>query len=261
VLRDFALPAIVVSSLVVGALLQPQFFDLFSLFLTCGGALMVTYLSYSKSQLRNLLLAVGDLLAAKATTVQEHIEELRRLTDLYRLEGLRGLESQERHLGDRYLRYGLELLLDLSREEKIRFRMEERLVTLLAEAEINRQILTTLGRLLPSFGLIGTLIGMVLLLSRISPAGHNGLTAALSLSMLTTLYGAVFANVIVAPLLARLQSVAIENASAMNLTKDWILMIARGEPAAVGANMRASLLDLRIDRLPLWDPIGLATQR
>ena len=94
---------------------------------------------------------------------------------------MRGLESQEHHLSDPYLRYGLELLLDLSREEKIRARMEHRRLTLLAEHEINRQILTTLGRLLPPFGLIGTLVGMVQLLSRISPSEHHGLPAALGL--------------------------------------------------------------------------------
>src|SRR5581483_10467002 len=51
-----------------------------------------------------------------------------------------------------------------------------------------RQILATLGKLLPSFGLIGTLIGMVLLLSKISSRDPGSLPAALGLAVLTTLY-------------------------------------------------------------------------
>jgi chemotaxis protein MotA len=119
----------------------------------------------------------------------------------------------------------------------------------------------TLGKLLPSFGLIGTLIGMVLLLSRMSALEPKGLPAALGLAVLTTLYGAVIANVLVAPLLARVQSAAVEQESSMNLTKDWILMIARGETAMLCENMRPSLLDLEPDRGQVWNSIGAATQR
>lgn len=259
--RDFALAGVVVFTLTVIGFFQPQFFDPVSLLITCGGALMVTGFSYSKSQLRNFLVALRDLLATKATTVPEHIEELRRLTDLFRRQGLRGLESQERRLSDRYLGYGVELLLDLCREEKIRSRMEHRRLTMLAEHEINRQILTTLGKLLPSFGLIGTLIGMVLLLSRVSALEPKGLPAALGLAVLTTLYGAVLANVLVLPLLARLQSAAVEKENSMNLTKEWILMIARGETAIIGEHVRATLLDTAADRLQEWEPLGVALPR
>ena len=70
VFRDFALAGVVVFTLTVIGFFQPQFFDPVSLLITCGGALMVTCFSYSRSQLRNFLVALRDLLATKATTVQ-----------------------------------------------------------------------------------------------------------------------------------------------------------------------------------------------
>ena len=83
------------------------------------------------------------------------------------------------------------------------------MLTDLGEHEIHRQMLLAMGELLPSFGLIGTLIGMVLLLGNLSTQDSQTLPAALGLAVLTTLYGAVSANVIVAPILARLQSAAV----------------------------------------------------
>lgn len=46
---------------------------------------------------------------------------------LFCLEGLRGGESQEKHLDDGYLKYGVELLVDLHNAESIRARLEDRL--------------------------------------------------------------------------------------------------------------------------------------
>jgi len=246
---------------VVGLFLAREFFDPLSLLLTLGGALGVTYCSYSKAQFHGLWDALGELFAKDRRTVSEHARELDRLTELFRLHGIRGLENQERHLRDVFLRYGVALLVDLHNQEQIRLRLEHELARFAAAAEINRQILTTLGKLLPSFGLIGTLIGMVLLLSRVAALEPKGLPAALGLAVLTTLYGAVFANVLVLPLLARVQSYAVEKENSMQLSMDWILMIARGDTAMSAEHRRAARSAPDHDRLQEWEPVGLALRR
>jgi chemotaxis protein MotA len=126
---------------------------------------------------------------------------------------------------------------------------------------VYRQILTTLGRLLPSFGLIGTLIGMVLMLSRVAALEPKGLPSALGLALLTTLYGALFANVLVAPLLARLQAAAAEKESSMRMTKDWLLMLARCESAPVVEARRAGRRSTEAERLQEWAPSGAMLRR
>ena len=260
-LRKLGLPISIGSIVGLGFLLKPEFFDPLSLLLTLGGALTVTWLSYSKEQLLGLWLAVRELIKGTTYGAQEHARELRRLTELFRLHGIRGLESQERYLKDGFLRYTVELLVDLHSEERIRLRLEHRLASVAAVSEINRQILTTLGRLLPSFGLIGTLIGMVLLLSRIAALDPKGLPGALGLSVLTTLYGAVLANCVVAPILARMQSSAVERETNMNLTKEWTLMMTRGDTAMIADNGRAALLEFDSDKLQEWAPLGVAVRR
>ena len=260
-LLSFILPIGLGLIALIGLVLARAFFDPLSLLLTLGGALGVTYCSYSKAQLGGLWDAIGELFAKHRRTVSEHAHELDRLTELFRLHGIRGLENQERHLPDRFLRYGVSLLVDLHNHEQIRLRLEHELARVGAAAEINRQILTTLGKLLPSFGLIGTLIGMVLMLSRVAASQPEGLPAALGLAVLTTLYGAVFANVLVLPLLARIQSFAVENENSMRLSKDWIMMIARGETATISAQRRPSRQVPDSDRLEEWEPIGVPLRR
>jgi flagellar motor component MotA len=129
----------------------------------------------------------------------------------------------------------------------------------LREHEINRQILSTLGKLLPSFGLIGTLIGMVILLGNLSSQDTQSLPAALGVAVLTTLYGAVSANLLVAPLLARLQAAAAEREMKMRWIKDWVLMIARGKPEMMHALTVVG--EIEPQRKLSWTELGAAAPR
>jgi chemotaxis protein MotA len=156
------------------------------------------------------------------------------------------------------------MLVDLYKEDKIHMRLQHQLADVLRRNEISRQILLTLGRLLPSFGLIGTLVGMVLLLKNISVQDAQSLPSALGLAVLTTLYGAVLANVFVAPFAARLHAAAVEKEARMRLTIDWVLWIVRGEaPATVGSKLAIFLpaADAGRRREQGWAPLVLTAQR
>lgn len=247
----------------LGAYYKPEFFDPLSLLFTLGGALAVTGLSYSKAQLTGLWYALRGLCDEAVDPTADHARELQRLTELFRLHGIRGLEHQESHLKDGYLRFAVGLLVDCHTEEKIRLRLEHRLAAFVAANETNREILATLGKLLPSLGLIGTLIGMVLLLGGVANLDTKSLPGALSLAVLTTLYGALFANVLVAPVAGRLQSAAMQKEVNMLLTKDWLLVIARGDAAAIeNSPMPLTLVrEAEAAKSPEWQPMRLTAQR
>jgi chemotaxis protein MotA len=263
-LRIIVAPIVVVACLILGAVVWPEFFNLPSLAITLGGSVTVTYFSYSRRQWFDLAQAIQSLLIEKQRNLPDHLEELARLTRLYRLEGLRGLESQERSLADPFVRQTVGMLVDLYKEDKIHARLHHQLANVLRRNEISRQILLTLGRLLPSFGLIGTLIGMVLLLQNISAQDAQSLPAALGLAVLTTLYGTVLANVFVAPLAARLHAAAVENEARMRLTIDWVMWIVRGEAATTIASRLAVFhpaADASTRREQDWAPLVLTVQR
>ena len=261
--QGFTVPIAALAALITGAFVWPEFFNIPSLLLTLGGAILVTYVSYPKEQLRGLLLHVRVLFMEAPSPLQNHIDELARLTRLFRLQGLRGLENQESQLKDPFLKQGVSMLVDLHKEETIHARMDFLCVNILSEHEASRQILLTLGKLLPSFGLIGTLIGMVLLLKNISGQDVQSLPAALGLAVLATLYGAVLANAVVAPLAARLLSIALEEERKMHLTLDWVTKLLRGEAAAaVAGKLRVSLppIEAAVQERN-WSPAVLPTLR
>jgi chemotaxis protein MotA len=214
------------------SILRPEFLDVPSLLLTLGGSMAVILFSYSPRQLREVLEVSRAVLSEKPRIPREYADELSRLTQLYRAEGLRGLESAERRLDDFFLRRATGMLVDLQREEKICATLERDLSDAVCRHEIADQVLLTLSKTLPAFGLIGTLVGMVLLLRDLYTQDLETLPAALSLAVLTTLYGAVFANVMVAPFAVRLHAATTEKEIRMQLTIDWAMSLVRSEAAA-----------------------------
>jgi chemotaxis protein MotA len=230
-LRNYIVPAGAVMALMAGAIWWPEFVHVPSLALTLGGSLIVTGISYSRTQLCCLLGMLNALWFEDQASRQQQIEILAKLTRLYRLQGLKGLEHAEHHLRDPFLKQAVTMLVDLRREERIHAKLDHLLASFVSQSDTARQILLTLGKLLPAFGLIGTLMGMVLLLRDMPGHQVAALPAALSLAVLTTLYGAVLANVVVAPLAARLQTHAAEKEMMMRMTEQWAMMLVRGETA------------------------------
>src|ERR1044071_2444055 len=178
--RTLAVPFTVLIATLAVISRRPEFFDLPSLVLIVGGSALVICLSYSRDQLYELLVAIRAMMRDRQPNIQEHLQELARLARLFRLEGIRGLENQETHLPDNFMRRAVMMVVDLHRTEIIQTVLQRELATVMSREEVSRQILLLLARLLPSFGLIGTLSGLVSLLKGVSTNNIASLPDALS---------------------------------------------------------------------------------
>jgi len=263
-LKALAVPATVLVGVFAALVARPEFFDVPSFALIIGGSTLVTCFSYSRQQLLQLLGAIRSTLADRQPSVEEHLQELARLTRLYRLEGIRGLETQENDLPDRFMRRAVSMVVDLHRTDAIQAVLQRELATVISREEVSRQILLLVAKLLPSFGLIGTLSGLVLLLKNVSTNNVASLPGALSLAVLTTLYGAVLANVVVAPLGARLHARAVENETKMRLTIEWIVVLLRGETSPTSSFRDIPTFvfpEKGLNRRPDWASVPLQPER
>jgi len=215
--------------LVAGWEIWPEFINFPSLIITVGGTLAVTLFTFSWTRLRELGRTLYDLSTYKQQTPEALIVEFKRLTRLYHIEGPRGLEHQEHIISDSFLRLGVRMVVDLRKEKDIRASLEQEFLSFFRRYEAAMQILLIVGKLLPAFGFIGTLIGLVLLLRQVSHLEPQALPAAFSLAVLTTLYGALLANVVILPLAAKLQSFEQEREMTLRITLEGVVLLVRRE--------------------------------
>ena len=229
--------------MVAGWELWPEFINVPSLLITVGGTIAVTVLTFSWARIRELGKTLHDLLTSRQPTPEARIADIKRLTHLYNVGGIRGLENQETAIDDPFLKLGVRMVVDLRKEREIQNSLEQELLTFFRRSEAAMQILVTVGKLLPAFGLIGTLIGLVLLMRQIPTLEAHALPSAFSLAVLTTLYGALLANVLVLPLAAKLQSFEQEREAIMRLSLEGVVLLARGEsPTTIEGRLRSLFL-------------------
>jgi chemotaxis protein MotA len=96
---------------------------------------------------------------------------------------------------------------------------------------VGQKIFSEMGKFAPAFGMVGTLIGLVQMLSDMSDPANIG--PAMAVALLTTFYGAVLANIFFLPMVTKLERrVAIE-VSQIELAIIGLDSMNRGDTAQI----------------------------
>jgi len=205
----------------------PIFFDVPSVIIVFGGTISVTMVAFPISDLKPILKIMMIAAVRKSTTPTEEIERIVSYANLARKEGLLALESKLQDVDDAFFAKGIQLVIDGFGADTVRDIME-------LEAEWERQrhdagkkIMDQMAAFSPAFGMIGTLLGLVQMLQDMSDPSSIG--SGMAVALLTTLYGAVAANVVFIPLAGKLEMVANAESLLRSLMIEGIVAIQSGE--------------------------------
>ena len=228
--RGATRPALVLLllSLSVGFLAVRGLLEPVSGLITVGGAFAVVWVTFPRKRLVSAWQHVTALLH-EAPEEDEHVLEdviatLKRLARVHRVEGGPAMERASRELDDPFVRMAVERTLEFNDADELREALLGEARRTAGEGEDARTVLATLGKLFPAFGLIGTLIGLALLLPEVGAGNLAAAGPSLGISILTTLYGAILSNVIVLPIATKLST---------SLARRWLVL----QMIAIGAEM------------------------
>ena len=122
------------------------------------------------------------------------------LANIARKEGVLGLEGQD--INNEFLKRGIQLCVDGHEPEFVRAMLSKDINLTIERHERGQAIFKAMGDVAPAMGMIGTLIGLVQMLSAMDDPKSIG--PAMAVALLTTLYGAVIATVIALPIADKL---------------------------------------------------------
>lgn len=215
------------------------FLDPTSLLITLGGSLGVVWYTFPRTRLASTWQLVRDALAGDPSP-DDLILAVKRLARVHRADGPRGLERSAAAEDDPFLRRAVLLSFECADDTELRDVLTAEARGRQAEGEAARHVVLTLGKLFPAFGLIGTLIGLGVLLRNLAAADVTAIGPGLAIAVLTTLYGAVLANVVVLPVATKLQAHLANQALRTQMTIDGVLLVLRKEyPTRIERALRA----------------------
>jgi len=166
------------------------------------------------------------------------VERMSELAAIARKDGMMALEGQD--VPDKFFQKGLQMLVDGADEGKLVTQLNQEIKAMKSRHEANQGVVKGWIDIAPAMGMIGTLIGLVLMLGNM--ADPKAIGPAMAVALLTTLYGAFIANVMFMPMLVKLEGYTAYELIYRDLVVIGLRNIARGEsPRNIQDQMVANL--------------------
>ncbi len=178
------------------------FIDFPSMLIVLGGVFGALCVSFPIRQLRNMWRVGLQAFQSKESNVDEMIGKFVQLSELARREGLLALEAEMHKVHDPFVRKGLLLAIDGVEPEIIKEMLEAEIIGVEERHSRGRNMFEKAGDYAPAWGMVGTLIGLVLMLRNLNTPSTLGPNMAIAL--LTTLYGSLLSNLLFQPIAAKL---------------------------------------------------------
>ncbi len=203
------------------------FVDIPSMAIVFGGTIGVTMLAFTTTDLKPVMKVMMVAAIRKQATPTEEIERVVEYANIARKEGLLALEAQLQNVDDAFFSKGIQLVIDGFGGDTVRDIMELEAEWEKQRHDTGKKIMDQMAAFCPAFGMIGTLVGLVQMLQDLSDPSAIGIGMATAL--LTTLYGAMGANMFFIPMAGKLEMVNIQDGLLRSLMVEGIVAIQSGE--------------------------------
>lgn len=167
--------------------------------------------------------------------------QIEKLAGIARKKNLLALEDEV--VTNPFLKKGLNMAIDGKDESYIRRVLHEDMEYSIERHELGERVFRSLGDAAPAFGMIGTLVGLVQMLSQMKDPSSIG--PAMAIALLTTLYGALFANLVALPVADKMQMRVMQEHLNKSMIIEGVEAIRRGESPRVIDEMLESFLPSR----------------
>ncbi len=202
------------------------FWDTPSLLIVFGGTIASTFISHPMGDAKGFLGIIGK--SWKPNSVQL-VETLTLIIDVSKIarKNILAIEDALPSIENLFLRGGLRLVVDRSDREAIVNMMAHEVKYTMAGKDNEIAVVGTMASLCPAWGMLGTLVGLVLLLQNLDDPSAIG--PAMAVALITTFYGSLFANTIFSPAKKKLEQYAGEEKVLMEMIRDGVLYIEGGQ--------------------------------
>ena len=197
-----------------------------SLVMVIVGALGASLMAQRKTDLAALPKALTYAFTGKPAQPGEAVTALAKMAEIARREGMLAVEGELENVDDEFIRQGLQLVVDGLEASDIDEIMQIDLDATTARHQQRIAFFKSAAGYAPTFGMIGTVVGLINMLGNLSDPSQLG--KGMSLALLTTLYGVMFANLVFGPVAEKLKRLHEDEMAAREVARDGIIAIHSG---------------------------------
>ena len=211
-----------------------------SALITFGGAFMATLMAFTLQDFLAGMKSFTLIFKAVNVNVPEMITKIIELSNVARKEGLLSLEEAAGNLDDEFMKKGIMLIVDGTDPELVRGILETDLNSIEGRHKTCISVWETCSSMGPAWGMIGTLVGLVIMLQHMSDPSALG--PAMAVALITTFYGSLLANWVCTPTANKLKAINSIEIQAKEIMIEGPLSIQAGEnPRVIEEKLKSFL--------------------
>lgn len=203
------------------------FIDIPSVIMVVGGTGTVLFFCFPSSYVKGVLKTIKKGFIHKPESIHKLIEDLVSYAEIARRDGILSLENVTKDLKDEFIVNGIQMAVDGTDPELIEQILNTELENLMDRHSTMKSLMDAMGKYAPAFGMIGTLVGLVIMLQNMDDPSKIG--PGMAVALLTTMYGAIIANAFALPLADRLARRSAEETLLKTIVIKGVMAIQSGD--------------------------------
>ncbi|MBU0711278.1 MotA/TolQ/ExbB proton channel family protein [bacterium] len=200
------------------------FWNLPALLLVLGGTLAATFVNYPLKNILSVFKVLKNAFRNTKGGYQKIIDQFTDLSSKARKQNLMSLEGELDKIEDRFMRSGIELAINEKDQDRLRNYLNLELSNMEKRHTIGQELFFYMGMYAPAFGMVGTIVGLIVMMKNFTGGGIGAdvgaaagsfefdiatkmkeLLSGMGLALLTTFYGLILANLLFIPLGGKLK--------------------------------------------------------
>ncbi len=217
-----------------------MFINIPGILITVGGSFSALLIRFKIDQMKMVVNITKNVFTSGTDDMGEIISSFGDLSQKARREGLLSLEDDIEGMTDPFQRTALQMVVDGLEPELIRDIMETEIFSLESRHKLGQEVYRSWGAYAPAFGMIGTLIGLIQMLAHLDDVAAIG--PGMAVALLTTLYGALLANLVFIPMAGKLATRSEAEVALKQAIVEGVLAIQAGtNPRILQEKLKAFL--------------------
>ena len=205
-----------------------------------GGAVGAAFISFPLKNLTGLGGVLKNAFFTKPKNPLELIADLVRFAEIARRDGILALEGMTSEINDPFIITGIQMAVDGTDPELIEQILSDELQSVADRHSMGKALFESIAKFAPAFGMIGTLIGLVIMLQNMDDPSRIG--PGMAVALLTTLYGSMLANIFAIPIADKLGVRSEEEIFLKTIVVKGVMSIQSGDnPRTVEQKLKTFL--------------------
>lgn len=223
-----------------------RFIDISSVFIVIGGIAASLFINFKMDQLKTGGKVLKEAFYKNDQGLPQLIELFIMLSERARREGILALENELENVEDPFVRKGILLAVDGIEPEVINDIMNAEVIAMEERHIKGRMIIEKAGEYAPAWGMIGTLIGLILMLNSLTDPASLG--PNMSVALITTLYGTVLANLVFLPMANKLENKTEDEIFMKEITIEGVIGVQSGQNPRILEEKLSAFLSNEIEK-------------